>query len=86
MPATAAAFMPSPQRFASSAQGSAGSGSKAAAIEREGEAKAIFIAALDGQIRRVESAGFGDYELAASWIRKRSAGTVALEDRVRDAP
>ena len=75
-----------PQESASSAHGSAGPGSKAAVIERDGEAKASFIAAQDGRNRRVESAGFDDYELAASRIRKRTAGAVALEDRGRAAP
>ena len=48
---------------------------------------AIFIAEQDGQDRRIESVGFGDFEIAATRIRKRTVEAVALEDRVaRDAP
>ena len=75
-----------PQGFASSAPSSSEPAWKAAVIEHEGEAKAGFIAAQGGLNRRVESASFDDYELAASWIRKRTAEADELEDRVRDAP
>ena len=47
---------------------------------------AIFIATLASQNQRIESASIDDFEHAASWIRKRFAGVVELEDRDRDAP
>ena len=45
----------------------------------------IFISAQDGQNLRSESVGFGDFEIAAIWIRKRGVDAHVLEDLGRDA-